>query len=58
LISFQLISDTHTVQLTGSLLFPGELVDFVGNVDDGTLHVRGFGTIQDPIWQLISPVRR
>jgi hypothetical protein len=58
LISFQIVSDSHTVQLTGSLLFPGELVDFVGNVDDGTLHVRGFGTIQNPIWQLISPVRR
>jgi hypothetical protein len=33
-------------------------VDFVGNVDNGILQVRGFGTIQDPIWQLISPARR
>ena len=58
LISFQLVSGSHAVRLTGSLLFPGELVDFAGNVDDGILHVRGFGTIQDPIWQLISPARR
>jgi hypothetical protein len=58
LISFQLVSGSHAVQLTGSLLFPGELVEFAGNVDDGILHVRGFGTIQDPIWQLISPARR
>ena len=58
LISFQLVSGSHAVRLTGSLLFPGELVDFAGNVDDGLLHVRGFGTIQEPIWQLISPARR
>jgi hypothetical protein len=58
LISFQLVSGSHAVRLTGSLLFPGELVDFAGNVDDGILHVRGFGTIQEPIWQLISPARR
>jgi hypothetical protein len=58
LISFQLISGSHAVQLTGSLFFPGELVDFAGIVDHGALRVRGFGTIQDPIWQLISPPRR
>jgi hypothetical protein len=58
LISFQLVSGSHAVRLTGSLLLPGELVDFAGNVDDGTFHVRGLGTIQDPIWQLISPARR
>jgi hypothetical protein len=58
LISLQLVSGSHAVQLTGSLFFPEELVDFAGNVDDGTLHVRGFGTIQAPIWQLISPARR
>jgi hypothetical protein len=58
LISFQLVSGSHAVRLTGSLFFPEELVDFAGNVDDGTLHVRGFGTIQDPTWQLISPARR
>jgi hypothetical protein len=58
LISFQLVSGSHAVQLTGSLFFPEELVDFAGKVDDGALHVRGFGTIQDPIWQLISPARR
>jgi hypothetical protein len=58
LVSFQLISGSHALQLTGSLFFPGELVDFVGMVDNGAFRVRGFGTIQDPIWQLISPARR
>ena len=57
LTSFRLASGSHAIQLTGSLLLPGELVDFSGNVDDDT-YVRGFGTIQDPIWQLISPARR
>ncbi len=58
LTSFQLVSGSHAVQLTGSLLLLGELVDFAGKVDDGTMNVRGFGTVQDPIWQLISPARR
>jgi hypothetical protein len=57
-ISFRLISGFHAIHLTGSLWFPAELLDFTGNVEGDTLRVRGFGTIQDPIWQLISPARR
>jgi hypothetical protein len=58
LISLQLASGSHSLQLSGSVFFLGELVDFAGKNDDGTIHIRGFGTIQDPIWQLASPARR
>ena len=47
-------SGSHAVHLGGSLLFLGGLVDLTGDVDGGSAIVRGVGTIQEPIWELIS----
>jgi hypothetical protein len=58
LIDLQLVSGSHAAQLSGSLLLPGGIVDFSGNVDGGNRRLRGIGTIRDPIWQLISPSPR
>jgi hypothetical protein len=48
----------HAAHLSGSLQMQGGIVDFSGNVDRGNRRLRGIGTIQDPIWQLISPSPR
>jgi len=56
MISFQLVSGSHAVRLAGSLFFLGGLVDLSGVVDNGPISVRGLGTIEKPIWELISPV--
>lgn len=58
MLSLQFVSGLHTVRLTGSLFFPGGLVDLTGAVDDSSLSVRGVGTVQEPIWQLISPLQK
>jgi hypothetical protein len=58
MISFQLVSGSHAVRLAGSLFFIGGLVDLSGDADNGSFRVRGTGTIQEPIWELISPIRR
>jgi hypothetical protein len=55
MLPLQLVSGLHAVRLTGSLFFPGGLVDLTGDVDDNSFGVRGVGTIEEPIWQLISP---
>ena len=52
IVSFQLVSGPHAVHLAGSLFFPGGLVDLIGEVDNGSLSVRGVGTIKEPIWEL------
>ena len=52
IVSFQLVSGPHAVDLAGSLFFPGGLVDLSGEVDNGSLSVRGVGTIKEPIWEL------
>ncbi len=57
-LSFQIVSGSHSLRLAGSVFFFGGLVDLRGNSDSGALSVRGFGTIQEPIWELISPVRK
>jgi hypothetical protein len=55
-ISLQLVSGSHSLGLAGSLFFLGGLVDLRGTVDSGSFSVRGVGTVQEPIWQLFSPV--
>jgi hypothetical protein len=52
----QLVSGSHSLGLAGSLFFLGGLVDLRGTVDSGSFSVRGVGTVQEPIWQLFSPV--
>jgi hypothetical protein len=52
--SFQIVSGDHAARLGGSLLFPGGLVDLTGEVDGASVILRGVGTIQEPIWELIS----
>lgn len=54
-ISLQMVSGSHSLTLNGSLFMLGGLVDLSGNVDGDSHGVRGLGTIQEPIWQLISP---
>jgi hypothetical protein len=58
MLSLQLLSGQHAVRLTGSLFFPGGLVDLTGAVEGSSVSVRGVGTVQDPIWQLISPLQK
>ena len=54
ILSLEIISGSHAVRLGGSLFFLGGLVDLTGDVDAGSATVRGVGTIQEPIWELIS----
>jgi len=54
MIPLQMVSGTHSLTLSGSLFILGGLVDLSGDVDNGSHSVRGIGTIQKPIWQLIS----
>jgi hypothetical protein len=54
-ISFQLVSGPNEARLDGSIYLLGTVVDLSGDVDNGSFSVRGGGTIQEPIWQLISP---
>src|SRR5206468_10273513 len=56
-LSVQLDSGQHAVHLTGSLLFPPGLLHLTGTVEGSSLSVRGVGTLQDPIWQLITPIQ-
>jgi hypothetical protein len=56
-LSLQLVSGRHAVHLTGSLLFPPGLLDLTGTVEGNSLSIRGVGTLQDPIWQLITPLQ-
>jgi hypothetical protein len=56
MLSFQLLFGSHSLRLTGSLFFLGGLVDLAGNGDSGSFSIRGLGTIQEPIWQLVSPL--
>ena len=55
MISLEMVSGSHSLTLNGSLFLLGGLVDLTGDVDHGSHSVRGVGTIQKPIWQLISP---
>jgi hypothetical protein len=55
MISLEMVSGSHFLTLNGSLFILGGLVDLSGDVDHGSHSVRGLGTIQKPIWQLISP---
>jgi hypothetical protein len=54
--SLEIFSGSHSLRLAGSLLFFGDLINLSGNGDNGAFKVRGFGTIQEPIWELISPL--
>jgi hypothetical protein len=56
--SFELLSGSHTVGLAGSLFLLGGLVDLSGKVDNGAFSVRGVGTIQKPVWELISSIAK
>jgi hypothetical protein len=55
MISLEMASGSHSLTLNGSLFILGGLVDLTGDVDHGSHSVRGVGTVQKPIWQLISP---
>jgi hypothetical protein len=52
--SFQIVSGEHAARLRGTLFFPGNLLDLTGDVDGGAVSIRGIGTVQEPIWNLIS----
>src|SRR3984893_4796299 len=54
ILALQIVSGSHAVHLGGSLFFLGGLVDLTGDVDGGCNTVRRVGTIQEPIWELIS----
>ena len=56
MLSLEIVSGSHSLRLAGSLLFFGDLIDLSGNGDNGAFNVRGFGTIQEPRWELISPL--
>jgi hypothetical protein len=58
IVSFQLVSGPHKIRLEGSLYLLGRLVDLSGNVDNDSFYVRGLGTIQEPIWQVIRPASK
>jgi hypothetical protein len=58
MISLQFASGSHLLRLAGSLFFLGGLIDLTGAVDNGSLSVRGVGTIQQPDWQLLSPAAK
>jgi hypothetical protein len=58
LTALRLASRGHAVALGGAFYLPGNLIDFGGKVDNGTIDVRGTGTIQDPTWQLIPQVQK
>ena len=58
MISFQLVSGPHAVRLSGSVYSLGGLVHLNGEVENSSFRMRGGGTIQEPIWELISPIQK
>jgi hypothetical protein len=56
--SWQIVSGTQAVGLTGSVFFLGGLADFRGVVDSSPVSIRGGGTIDEPIWELVSSLRK
>jgi hypothetical protein len=58
LTALRLACRAHAVVLAGAFYLPGGLIDFGGRVDNGTIEVRGVGTIQDPTWQLIPQLQK
>jgi hypothetical protein len=58
LSSLQLLSEVRAVRLSGSLDFLGGLVDLAGNLDGGAMRIRGFGTINQPVWELSPAIQR
>ena len=56
--SWQMVSGTQSAGLTGSVFLLGGLADFRGAVDSGPISIRGGGTIEDPIWEVVSPSRK
>jgi hypothetical protein len=55
--SLQLVAEAHSVRLSGSVHLFGGLLDLAGNLD-GVTRVQGFGTFNQPAWEVDSPVQR
>jgi len=58
LTGLRLASRAHAMVLAGAFHLPAGLIDFNGTVDNGTVDVRGTGTIQDPTWQFLPQLQK
>jgi hypothetical protein len=56
--SLQLLSEAHKANLSGAVHLLGGLFDFAGTLDAGTVRIRGFGTLNQPGWELLPPAQR
>ncbi len=57
LTSLRLSSGTHEAAMTGAFYLPGDF-DLDGKIDNGSIRLKGVGTIHDPIWQLIPQLQK
>ena len=58
LSSLQLLSEGHAARLTGAVHLLGGFVDFTGTLEPGATRIRGFGTLNQPGWELNAPAQR
>jgi hypothetical protein len=58
LSSMQLLSETHTARLSGTVHPLGGIFGLAGTLEPGAVRIRGFGTLNQPSWELNPSAKR